>query len=305
MISDGPIRSADAPIAGWPMTAPLIRPMTSADVDAATALVLRGEFGDRRTFFQFALDHPDADPLVGVAGTEIVATGVGTRNGPAGWVGAIFVAPERRREGLGRAISEAVCEHLEARGARTLVLMASMAGRPVYEKLGFRVATRYHVVEAAGTQGNDVGMDAVARPEDGSVRPFDPARDLEAAIELDRSATGEDRASLLRRFASTPGSLADRTAEGLAGFLVRPTWHGAAIVATTPASALRLLDARRRATPPDHRIRAGLMTENEAGRAAFDAAGWTTAWTGTRMERGPALRMRPDWLFGQFGGAIG
>ena len=291
------------------MPGALIRPMTASDLDAATELLVRGEFGDRRPFFEFALDHADADPIVAADGGAIVATGVGTRNGSAGWVGAIFVAPERRREGLGRAISEAVCERLEARGARTLVLMASTAGRPVYERLGFRVATRYHVLEAPGLGG--VEPSGPRRPvattaDDGRARAFEPGRDLEPAIELDRAATGEDRAGIVRRFASTPGSLAvDDRAGRLAGFLIRPTWHGAAIVATTPASALLLLAERRRTTPRDHRIRAGIMTANDAGRAAFAAAGWTEAWAGTRMERGPDLDVRPEWLYGQFGGAIG
>lgn len=35
------------------------------------------------------------------------------------------------------------------------------------------------------------------------------------------------------------------------------------------------------------------------------AAGWEEAWTAPRMERGEPVAWRPDWIFGQFGMAVG
>ena len=67
--------------------------MTRDDVAPAAEVVRRGDWGDRREFFEWAAGHPQARPLVAEAGGAIVGTAIGTVNGPAGWVGAVFVDP--------------------------------------------------------------------------------------------------------------------------------------------------------------------------------------------------------------------
>src|SRR5689334_2405825 len=64
--------------------------------------------------------------------------------GATGWIGALGVAPEARRRGLGRALTEAAIARLHARGAATVLLFATDMGRPLYERLGF-------VIEGAAT----------------------------------------------------------------------------------------------------------------------------------------------------------
>ena len=88
-------------------------------------------------------------------------------NGPVGWIGTIWVAPAARRTGLGRALTEATIEAAESAGCRTLVLVATAEGRPLYERLGFRVATEYRILEASGLggdagRGGDTGRGAEA-----------------------------------------------------------------------------------------------------------------------------------------------
>jgi GNAT superfamily N-acetyltransferase len=121
--------------------------MTAADVDEATDALLRGDWGDRRTFFAFAVAHPACDAIVAVDGDRIVGTGVGTRSGPVGWVGTVFVEAERRGAGLGTALTERICDGLEAAGCRTLALVATEQGRPLYERLRFEVVDWYVTVE--------------------------------------------------------------------------------------------------------------------------------------------------------------
>ena len=278
-----------------------IRPMTAADLEPAVATVLDGGWGDRRTWFEFALSHAACDPLVAVDGDAIVGTGAGTRNGPAGWVGTIFVAPDRRREGIGIALSAAVCDRLEAAGCRTLLLVATEQGRPVYARLGFEVETWYRILEhdGMGRQAGSSGADA-----DEAVGPFGPADVAEAAA-LDRSATGEDRSHLLAAFASLPGGLTLRAAGSLAGFVVRAPWGGGATVARTPADAERLLAARLAAAEPGHAVRAGLLDPNEAGLRRLVELGWREAFRVPRMRRGAPLDWRPDRIWGQFNFALG
>jgi GNAT superfamily N-acetyltransferase len=278
------------------MAAARIRPMVATDVAAAAGEVLRGGWGDREPFFAWAVDHPSCHPFVADEAGRIVGTGVATAYGHAGWVGTIFVAPDRRGDGLGRALTETVIDDLEGRGCRTLVLIATSLGRPVYERLGFeRLAghLRFEVTGSAETA------------EVPGVRPFAPD-DLEAIVALDRDATGEDRSAVLGSLAA-PGTarVAVRDDGTIGGFVVRGPWGGGALIAPDPDDALRLLEWRRRRTGPDGTLAAGLLDLNEAGRDRLLAAGWTESEGPLRMARGEPLAWRPESIWGQLNGALG
>ena len=70
----------------------VLRPMLPTDVDRATEMVLGHGWGVRREWLAFATESDRCTALVAELDGEIVATGVGTSNGPAGWLGSIFVA---------------------------------------------------------------------------------------------------------------------------------------------------------------------------------------------------------------------
>ncbi len=282
-----------------PTTMPTIRPMAPGDLAATAAMIERGGWGDRRPFLRWALGHAEAEPLVGEVDGAIVASGVGTISGQVGWLGAIFVDAGRRREGFGRALTEALCHRLEAAGARTLALVASRMGAPLYESLGFREVTRYHTYEAVGTNA-PIAARGLA------VRPIDPLRDLAAITRLDSEATGEDRAHLIRAWARADAAIVVEDGGGtIHGFVVRPPFGGGATIADSAAAALALLEHRRRVVGPDRRVRAGVPTENEAGRSMLRDAGWEEAWAAPRMERGEPIPWHPERIFGQFGMAVG
>lgn len=291
------------------MSLPAIRPMVPADVDAATAAILRADWGDRRTWFEFATTHHACHPMVAELDGEVVGTGVGTANGAAGWIGTIWVAPSRRGHGLGRALTSAVIDALQGVGCRSLLLVATDEGRPMYERMGFTVQSHYRILEAPGLPaGADSATDTGGATDVDNagtvVRAFVPA-DLPGMTALDRRATGEDRAHALERFAA-PGTTKVLDVGGaISGFVVRAPWGGGATVAPEIADALRLLQARRRASGPDGRIRVGLLAENEAGLAALGALGLQPIWSAPRFIRGLALDWRPDWIWGQFNHAIG
>jgi GNAT superfamily N-acetyltransferase len=282
-----------------PLALPTIRPMTPTDVEPATAAVLRGEWGDRRTWFEFASSHPTCRPVVAEHDGKIVGTGVGTASGMVGWVGTIWVAEAHRGRGLGRALTEAVIDALEDVGCRTLLLVSTRAGRPIYERMGFELQTWYVTMEAPGTAGTE------AARVDPRVRPFVTA-DLPAMAALDRIATGEDRRHLLKRFASPETA---RVLSGLDGdleaLLVRAPWGGGATIASGSDAAMRLLASRRAATDPAHRIRAGIPGLNPAGVERLERLGWTHAYEAPRMIRGALLEWRPEAIWGQFNMAVG
>ena len=125
-----------------------IREMTHADVDAAVALALAQGWRDRRRFYDLVLRTPSCQPLVGTIEGRVVATGLATASGAVGWLGAVVVDEPMRGRGYGRAMTEELCRRLRDAGCGTLSLVATEAGRPLYERLGFRLVTHYHEMDA-------------------------------------------------------------------------------------------------------------------------------------------------------------
>ena len=209
-------------------------------------------------------------------------------NGPVAWIGTIWVVPDRRREGIGERLTEAVLDVAADAGCRTSVLVATEVGRPLYEKLGFELQTSIVVVEAPGTGADASGAAAGGSPIRGSARSAPTTSTRWPASTL--AATGEDRRHLLREFA-TPASatVLDDPVHGLGGFVVRAPWGGGATIAPDPDVAVALLEARRRRTGPDRHVRAGVLAENAAGLARLTGEGWTEAWRAPRLVRGAPL----------------
>ena len=278
------------------MVSPLIRAMTPADVEPVVAAFIRENWGDRRPYLDFATRHAETQPFVADADGQIVGTGVLTVNGPVAWIGTIWVEPAWRRRGLGMALTQTTIDAAESAGCRTMLLVATDAGRPIYEKLGFEVQTWYRMLEAPGLG------DETIHPR---VRPYQ-ASDLPGMAELSTAATGEDRMHLLTAFASPDSAMCFVRDDGsLGGFVARTPWGGGSTIAPRLEDAEALLHARRVGREPEHRIRAGLVAENEAGLARLLETGWTESWSAPRLIRGDALHWQPEAIWGQFSHALG
>jgi GNAT superfamily N-acetyltransferase len=272
--------------------------MTLDDIDPAVTAILTDDWGDRRAWFEFTLRNEACHSIVAEVDGSVVGTGVATVNGPVAWVGTIWVARDHRRRGLGRALTDAVVDIATAEGARTLLLVATDRGRPLYERSGFEVQTWYRTFEAPGLDDGDTATTT-------GMRAFHPA-DIDAIAELDRVATGEDRRSVLQELATPAGTrVLDGDRGALAGFVIRGPWGGGATVAPRLDDALSIVEARRRASTPDKRVRCGILLENEAGAQALERAGWTEAWRAPRLIRGAPLTWHPDRIWGQFNHAMG
>jgi predicted N-acetyltransferase YhbS len=278
------------------MALPHIRRMTPADVEPVVAAFIRENWGDRRLNLDFVTRHAETHPFVAEADGQIVGTGVLSVNGSVGWIGTIWVEPAWRRRGVGMGLTQATIDAAESAGCRTLLLVATDVGRPLYEKIGFEVQTWYRILEAPG-----LGYEAV----DPRIRPFQ-AGDLQAMAELSGLATGEDRAHLHAAFASPETAVCLIRDDGtLGGFVVRAPWGGGSTIAPRLEDAEAILHARRVGRGAEHGVRAGLVAENEAGIERLLATGWTESWRAPRLIRGDPLRWQPDAIWGQFNHALG
>ena len=251
-----------------------LRSMTAADVDPMADLVLAGGWADLRSEFAFAVGRPTGASLIAEIGGAAVGVGVGTRNGTVGWLGPIFTAPAYRGRGVGRALTAEVARRLEAAGCDALLLAATDLGRPVYERLGFAIVSRYHVLSGP----------ASALPHDGvTVRAIGPD-DVPGVRMLDRWASGEDRGHLLAAF-GTPGWVVSEGATGRPrGYALASPWGGGPVVAADPTHALALL--RHSATVDgDGSVVTAVPTENAAGLARLAELGFNEVRSLPRMHR--------------------
>jgi GNAT superfamily N-acetyltransferase len=90
------------------------------------------------------LDTPECTIYVGYADGLPVTSGIGWRSGRVIGVYAISTVPAARRRGYGEAMTARVLADGTAAGCDVAALQASESGRPIYERLGFRVDVRYN-----------------------------------------------------------------------------------------------------------------------------------------------------------------
>jgi GNAT superfamily N-acetyltransferase len=89
------------------------------------------------------LDRPECAVYVGYLNGQPLTAGLGWRTGRTIGVYNIATIPAARRHGFGEAVTAEVLADGKAVGCDVGALQASSMGRPIYERLGFRMALRY------------------------------------------------------------------------------------------------------------------------------------------------------------------
>jgi len=206
--------------------------------------------------------------------------------GATGWIGALAVAPEARRRGLGAALTRAAIAWLQERGASTVLLYATEMGRPVYERLGFEsegTATAWRGSAGAGPRGIAL---RTLRDED-----------AQAMREVDETATGERREAVLGELGTFAGMAADRDG-GLAGWAVGSRWGvGVSIAARDADTGVALMAAATRGSQTSVLI---VPDANAAATEALRRWDFQVANRAERMRFGPAVTWHPERQFGLF-----
>jgi len=168
-------------------------------------------------------------------GGNVIGTGLWWPHGPDhATVGMILVAAAAQGRGLGRRIMETLLADLDG---RALMLNATAAGGPLYERLGFTPIGGIRQVQGLwqGTTGLSQG-----------IRPA-TAADLPALLALDQTAFGAPRLTALPASFSAGQAVILETATPPIGFAItRPFGRGVVIgpvVAPDEAAAAALITA--------------------------------------------------------------
>jgi GNAT superfamily N-acetyltransferase len=182
---------------------PVIRRLGADDLRDCAALAVDRGWWPERAKWSLLLDASEAYGVDAPDGQGLAGTVVLTRWGAdRAAIGMMLTASRYGGQGLGRALME---HALHAAGEGTAVsLFATDAGRPLYEKLGFKPVRRsvafrghFHLNPPTKRSGKS-GTRAGAAGSPGNVRVATEA-DLEAILTLDRAAYGADRGRILTR----------------------------------------------------------------------------------------------------------
>lgn len=214
----------------------ILRPVEPTDLDAAHGLYTAIRWPHRRD---------DVAALIELGQGWITAEGDTTLGIGLWWafgeraarLGSVIVAPGAQGRGLGRRIMDAL---LADTGDRAVMLAATEAGKPLYEKLGFVV-----VGGVLQHQGH-----YVATPTSAAFVRDARETDFDAVVALDAAAFGTERKGALGSLLEAGhGFVVDR-GNGIEGYAIdRDFGRGRVvgpIVATTEADAIALFDAAAR-----------------------------------------------------------
>ena len=261
--------------------APTYRVLTADDLTAAQGLTQRLGWAHRLEDWQFAarlgcgvVAVDPVDPAV-LLGTTLYWTYGDTYAS----IGLVVVSPERQGAGIGRAL---MAQALAAVAGRHVMLNATAAGRPLYEKLGF------------GAVGTICQHQGIARPT--TLPPPPPgerlrpvvAGDLPAIARLASRASGMPRDAVITElFAVGRGIAIDQDGVLTGVAFVRRFGRGHTIgpvIAPDPARA-RALIAHWVAQHPGVFLRIDVPAETGLSPWLADL-GLTRVDTGTSMVKG-------------------
>ncbi len=175
----------------------------------------------------FCIDEADR----GIVGT-VTTTSYGRE---LAWIGMVIVAPDRQRRGLGGQLTRAAMDYLITQHTQRIMLDATDAGRPLYERMGFRNV--YKVERWEGRASTYLG------PRARQMR----SADLDAVFTLDRTLSGLNRQHVLQHLWDEFPALAwiDEARGEVGGYLFgREIAHGVQLgpwMSWTTAAAERLL----------------------------------------------------------------
>jgi predicted N-acetyltransferase YhbS len=213
------------------------------------------------------------DQLVGTTTTTTYGHGLA-------WIGMVLVDPKRRQLGIGTKLMRVAMEYLSKAGVQTVKLDATPAGRPLYEKLGFKEESTIERWEGIAVTG------------DGAQLPHLKAAARQEALVLDRHAFGVERSKLIEILIDdchvTP--LVATAVDGrLAGYgLARPGTAAAYVgplLATNGEAATTVLDGLLGQLPGE-RVYIDLNTGFKSGREILAARGFVKQRDLIRMSYG-------------------
>ena len=264
-----------------------ISPLTQNDDLAQVGAITPEGWNDLTPHFTYNISSPFCMPLKAVVDGRLAGLGNVVYNKDTAWLAQIVVDAAFRNKGIGKAITAALLDSIDRSRYTTVLLDATDMGHAVYHHFGFETIS--HHVHFAGTP-----LVSVPRP-DAIIPCAEPH--FEKVLELDRSATGEDRSNTL--LAHIDKALLYREGEHITGAYY-PTLGRGPVVAVNAVAGRALMHFRLQEL--DHAM---LPEENEDGIAFLEQSGFKLTRKSRRMLLGPPRPSQPGFIYNTISGALG
>lgn len=269
---------------------PTIQPLQSSDLEQIPRFQPLG-WNNVAALFRLHFGWEYFYPIKAVLNGEMVGIGELMLTPDTAWLGNIVVHPAFRGKGIGKLLTQHLMDEARKRGKKRQLLLATIEGAPLYEKLGFLFEDEYHFFKK---EPEFKGLQDIPH----NTHLYREAY-FEAILELDARATGEDRSDILRRFLSTSHVYLHDN-QVLEGFYM-PALGDGLIVATTPTAGRSLLRLREM----QGKFFITIPTQNEDALAFIQENGYTSYRKAILMRIGDMKTWQPEMIYSRVGGYLG
>ena len=278
-----------------------IRLLNESDIPAAMRLKEAAGWNQTENDWRLLLKlAPEGCFAATLAGEVVGTTTTTVYDNELAWIGMVLVHPDYRRLGIATKLLGTSLDYLHPK-VGTIKLDATAAGRPVYEKLGFRVES---MVER---WTRDVeGMPDSAFPV--RISSLNAAT-MDELVVLDRRAFGADRSKIIESLLKLAAPVLDRAEDGsLIGYALSRNGSDAAyigpVVMTDPRRIGPLLD-KILGPLKEERVYIDLNTRFTDGLSALRERGFAKQRELIRMSKGDESKCTSEFVFAIAGPEVG
>lgn len=208
--------------------------------------------------------------------------------GNTAWLAHIIVHKEHRNAGIGTTLTHALIELIHKTPCRTILLIATALGEPVYTKAGFEIDTQYTFLD-----------DGTLPPPSGranEIKMFDKRYESDL-LKLDYRVSGEHREKLFRSHWDAIKICVENGT--LKGFYI-PTLGEGLIIAEDPGTGFELMKLKYSTSKMFC-----IPVNNERGINFLTTNGYKEYRKATRMILGKKISWNSGKIYSRIGGNLG
>lgn len=263
-----------------------ISPFLENDIEKLPAIQPH-DWVDQRPMLQFYMSTDFCHSFKVEIEGQMVGTGTAILHEKDGWLATIFTDPNRRSQGIGKAITQYLVDYLKSHHCEHIYLVATALGEVVYKKIGFESELLYDVYTNIHQKNLAISP---------NIKPF-KSKYKNEIIEIDGRISGENRTKHLEYFLEDSFVyLENKTVLG-AYF---PSFGDGLIIAKSEQAGVELMKKRFQ----DFEM-VSFPQANKSAANFMQSLGYEPLLTLTRMYLGKPLIWQPQNLYNRVGGNIG
>ncbi|MEP7320280.1 MAG: GNAT family N-acetyltransferase [Saprospiraceae bacterium] len=244
------------------------------------------DWPDITVAFSFYYNSWYCQPMKLVLNHEIIGIGNIILLHDTAWLSQIIIKESFRNQGWGKYITEGLINFCRQK-VKSISLLATPLGYPVYEKLGFKTQGIYHFYK-----GNSFN-EPISNTE---IKEYDTMCHCDI-LDMDKEVSGEIRARILQDHWASSKVILNQN-KVIAYYL--PALGEGMIISKDPGSGLELIKLHL-----NTRDKIVFPIENEIAADFLLSHGFNQYRQAHRMVIGQPIEYKPTWIYSRIGGNLG